>query len=60
MPSAAARSTGASSCRESLIVRVDYIVRCPDGVPETYDVSEIEARIAEVDAGLDRSSCARR
>ncbi len=32
---------------ESLIVRVDYIVHTPDGVPETYDVSDIEARIAE-------------
>ena len=32
---------------ESLIVRVDYIVHCPRGVPETYDVEEIEARIAE-------------
>ena len=32
---------------ESLIVRVDYIVHTPDGVPETYDVPEIEARIAE-------------
>ena len=32
---------------ESLIVRVDYIVHTPDGVPETYDVAEIEARIAE-------------
>ncbi|HXD65652.1 MAG TPA: NAD-glutamate dehydrogenase [Solirubrobacteraceae bacterium] len=32
---------------ESLIVRVDYIVHTPDGVPDTYDVPEIEARIAE-------------
>ena len=32
---------------ESLIVRVDYIVHAPDGVPDTYDVPEIEARIAE-------------
>jgi glutamate dehydrogenase len=32
---------------ESLIVRVDYIVRTPGGVPDTYDVGEIEARIAE-------------
>jgi glutamate dehydrogenase len=32
---------------ESLIVRVDYVVHCPNGVPETYDVAEIEARIAE-------------
>ena len=32
---------------ESLIVRVDYVVRTPGGVPDTYDVGEIEARIAE-------------
>ncbi len=32
---------------ESLIVRVDYVVHTPGGVPETYDVAEIEARIAE-------------
>jgi glutamate dehydrogenase len=32
---------------ESLIVRVDYVVRTPGGVPDTYDVAEIEARIAE-------------
>jgi glutamate dehydrogenase len=32
---------------ESLIVRVDYVIHCPNGVPETYDVEEIEAQIAE-------------
>ena len=32
---------------ESLIVRVDYIVHTPGGVPDPYDVAEIEARIAE-------------
>jgi glutamate dehydrogenase len=32
---------------ESLIVRVDYVVRTPAGVPDGYDVPEIEARIAE-------------
>jgi glutamate dehydrogenase len=32
---------------ESLIVRVDYIVHCPRGVPEGYDAGAIEARIAE-------------
>jgi glutamate dehydrogenase len=32
---------------ESLIVRVDYVVRTPAGVPDTYDVADIEARIAE-------------
>ncbi len=32
---------------ESLIVRVDYVVHTPGGVPNTYDVAEIEARIAE-------------
>jgi glutamate dehydrogenase len=32
---------------ESLIVRVDYIVHAPNGVSDTYDVPEIEARIAE-------------
>jgi glutamate dehydrogenase len=32
---------------ESLIVRVDYVVHSPNGVPETFDVPAIEARIAE-------------
>ncbi|MGZ4167609.1 MAG: NAD-glutamate dehydrogenase [Solirubrobacteraceae bacterium] len=32
---------------ESLIVRVDYVVHTPTGVPDTWDVTEIEARIAE-------------
>ena len=32
---------------ESLIVRVDYVVHTPGGVPDSYDVAEIEARIAE-------------
>jgi glutamate dehydrogenase len=32
---------------ESLIVRVDYVVHTPGGVPDNYDVAEIEARIAE-------------
>ena len=32
---------------ESLVVRVDYVVHCRDGVPEGYDVGAIEARIAE-------------
>ncbi|MGI8506483.1 MAG: NAD-glutamate dehydrogenase [Solirubrobacteraceae bacterium] len=32
---------------ESTVVRVNYIVHCPDGVPSDYDVSAIEARIAE-------------
>ncbi|MGO9956968.1 MAG: NAD-glutamate dehydrogenase [Solirubrobacteraceae bacterium] len=32
---------------ESLIVRVDYVVHCPRGVPEDYDVEMIEAWIAE-------------
>ncbi|MGA9856668.1 MAG: NAD-glutamate dehydrogenase [Solirubrobacteraceae bacterium] len=32
---------------ESLIVRVDYVVHCRDGVPDGYDVAEIESRIAE-------------
>ncbi|HYZ81784.1 MAG TPA: NAD-glutamate dehydrogenase, partial [Solirubrobacteraceae bacterium] len=32
---------------ESLIVRVDYVVHTPDGVPPGWDVAEIEARIAE-------------
>ncbi|HEY1568669.1 MAG TPA: NAD-glutamate dehydrogenase, partial [Solirubrobacteraceae bacterium] len=32
---------------ESLIVRVDYVVHTPGGVPDTYDAAEIEARIAE-------------
>jgi glutamate dehydrogenase len=32
---------------ESVIVRVNYIVHCPDGVPGDYDVGEIEERIVE-------------
>ncbi|MFZ0091742.1 MAG: NAD-glutamate dehydrogenase [Solirubrobacteraceae bacterium] len=32
---------------ESLIVRIDYVVHCPDGVPRPYDAAAIEARIAE-------------
>ncbi len=32
----------------SVVVRVDYVVRCPDGVPRDYDVAAIEARIVEV------------
>jgi glutamate dehydrogenase len=31
---------------ESVLVRVLYIVHCPDGVPERYDVGELEARLA--------------
>src|SRR5579859_7160445 len=30
----------------SLLVRVHYIVRCADGVPDHYDVAAIEARMA--------------
>ena len=33
---------------ESVLARVLYIVHCPDGVPERYDVAEIEARLASV------------
>ncbi|HEY2318230.1 MAG TPA: NAD-glutamate dehydrogenase [Solirubrobacteraceae bacterium] len=32
---------------ESLIVRVDYVVHTPAGVPGSWDAAEIEARIAE-------------
>jgi glutamate dehydrogenase len=32
---------------ESVIVRVNYIVHCADGVPAEYDVGEIEGRIVE-------------
>jgi glutamate dehydrogenase len=32
---------------ESVVVRVNYIVHCPDGVPDDYDVAEIEGRIVE-------------
>jgi glutamate dehydrogenase len=32
---------------ESVIVRVNYIVHCPDGVPPDCDVGEIEGRIVE-------------
>jgi glutamate dehydrogenase len=33
---------------ESVIVRVDYIVRCPDGIRQREPVSVIEARITEI------------
>ena len=33
---------------ESVIVRVDYVVRCPDGIRQREPVSVIEARITEV------------
>ncbi len=32
---------------ESVLVRVDYVVHCPDGVPADYDVLAIEAEIVE-------------
>jgi glutamate dehydrogenase len=32
---------------ESVLVRVNYVVHCPEGVPDDYDVAAIEARIAE-------------
>ena len=32
---------------ESVLVRVNYVVHCPQGVPEHYDVEAIEARIVE-------------
>jgi glutamate dehydrogenase len=32
---------------ESVLVRVDYVVHCPDGVTPDYDVAAIEAQIAE-------------
>ena len=32
---------------ESVVVRVDYVVHCPNGVPPGYDVAAIEARIVE-------------
>ncbi|HEX3831529.1 MAG TPA: NAD-glutamate dehydrogenase [Solirubrobacteraceae bacterium] len=31
---------------ESLIVRVDYVVHCPDGIKPGYEVTAVEARIA--------------
>jgi glutamate dehydrogenase len=31
----------------SVVVRVDYVIHCPDGVPADYDVEAIEAEIAE-------------
>ena len=31
---------------ESVLVRVNYVVHCPEGVPEDVDVAAIEARIA--------------
>jgi glutamate dehydrogenase len=38
---------------ESLIVRVDYVVHCPDGVKSGYDVVAIEAQIARVTRAWD-------
>jgi glutamate dehydrogenase len=32
---------------ESLLARVRYIIHTPDGVPDRYDVGEIEARLVE-------------
>ncbi len=32
---------------ESVVVRVNYVVRCPRGVPRDIDVAAVEARIAE-------------
>ena len=32
---------------ESVLVRVNYVVHCPQGVPDDYDVETIEARIVE-------------
>ena len=32
---------------ESVLVRINYVIRCPRGVGENYDVPAIEARIAE-------------
>ncbi len=31
---------------ESVLVRVHYIVRCPDGVPEDFNIKELEDRLA--------------
>jgi glutamate dehydrogenase len=30
---------------ESVLVRVHYIVRCPNGIPDTYDVRDVEDRL---------------
>jgi glutamate dehydrogenase len=32
---------------ESVLVRLDYVIHCPEGVPADYDVAAIEAQIAE-------------
>ncbi|MBV9310669.1 MAG: NAD-glutamate dehydrogenase, partial [Solirubrobacterales bacterium] len=32
---------------ESLLARVNYIVHCPDGLPESYDVKAIEQRLVQ-------------
>ena len=32
---------------ESVLVRLNYVVRCPNGIMPNYDVAAIEARIAE-------------
>ena len=32
---------------ESVLVRINYVIRCPRGISDDYDVAEIEARIAE-------------
>ncbi len=39
---------------ESVIVRVDYVVRCPDGIRQREPVSVIEARITEVTRSWER------
>jgi glutamate dehydrogenase len=33
---------------ESVLVRLNYVVRCADGVPDGYDVQEIEERLTRV------------
>ncbi len=32
---------------ESVVVRINYVIRCPHGIGDDYDVPAIEARIAE-------------
>jgi glutamate dehydrogenase len=32
---------------ESVLVRIDYVIHCPTGVPGDYDVDAIEAQVAE-------------
>jgi glutamate dehydrogenase len=36
---------------ESLLARVHYVIHCPDGLPDDYDVKEIERRLVQATRG---------